>query len=95
MTDRLYDLVIETLRTKKAAIRCSEVVNLLESLGFRVSSGKSPGHKVYTHPGLAEFYSASFNCDHGKNPQIKSAYVTNILRVLNAHETALRATWRT
>lgn len=91
MTDKLYDRVVATFRVKKAAMRCSEATNLLESLGFIVNSGKSPGHKVYTHPSLVDFYSASFNCDHGKNPQIKSAYVTNILRVLSAHEAALRA----
>lgn len=91
MTDKWLDQAKDTLKAKKADMRCSEVIEILERLGFAVKSGKSPGHKVYSHTELPEFYTSSFNCNHGKNPQIKPAYITNILRVLGLHESALRA----
>ena len=91
MTSKHLDEAREVLRARKANLRCTEVISILESLGFVVSSGKAPGHRLFTHPGLKDFFSSSFNCDHGKNPQIKPAYVTNILKVLATHETALSA----
>jgi len=87
----LLDQTNASLHTSKAAKRCEEVVKLLEGLGFQVRDGKCPGHKIYTHPGLPDFRSGSFNCEHGKNPQIKLAYISNILRVLSEHDSALRA----
>lgn len=91
MPAKLYDQAIQNLRASKASMRCADASKLLESLGFQIRDGKAPGHKIYTHVGLADFHSSSFNCDHGKNPQIKPAYVTNILRVLAAHESALKS----
>lgn len=91
MPDSLLDQVIKTLTASKASMRCDEVVKLLKDLGFNVRDGKCPGHKIFTHPELQDFHSGSFNCDHGKNPQIKSAYISKILRVLSDNETALNA----
>lgn len=79
------------LQASRKSIRCHELVELLESLGFTVRDGKRGGHKVFTHPHLPAFHSASFNCGHGRNPEIKPAYIRNVLRVLDTHEDELRA----
>ena len=54
----------------------------LESLGFTVKDRGSAGHKTYAHSGLRDWPGGSFNCGHGRNPEILSSYVGNILRVL-------------
>ncbi len=82
--------VKEEFALKKNRLRCHEVIRLLASLGFEVRSGSSGGHKIFTHSGIRDFHSASFNCGHGKNPEIKPAYITNILKVITRYEDALR-----
>src|SRR5690625_5480057 len=52
----------QTLRTRKTTMRCQELVELLTRLGFIVRDGRRGGHKIFTHSGLPEFTSASFNC---------------------------------
>lgn len=86
---RLND-VEQRLRTNKRTIHCKEVCSLLESLGFAVRDGKRGGHKIFTHPNLNNFYSSSYNCGHGRNPEIKPAYITNILNILDTYDTELR-----
>lgn len=71
------------------ALRCKEVIAALESLGFEVRDTNRGGHKVYVHDELDNFYSSSFNCDHGKNPQIKPAYIKKIAKVLKHYEQEL------
>lgn len=90
MPSKQLDEAKQALVTRRASLRCGEVTDLLEQLGFVVRSGRA-GHKVYTHPRLKEFATSSYNCGHGKNPEVKSAYISSILRVLEAHDTALRA----
>ena len=51
-----------------------------------VETSKQGGHKIYVHDGLPEFKSASYNCGHGRNPEIKPAYIRNVLRILRQHE---------
>jgi len=80
----------QTLRTRKTTMRCQELVELLTRLGFIVRDGRRGGHKIFTHSGLPEFTSASFNCGHGRNPEIKPAYIQNILRIIEAHEDSLK-----
>ncbi len=77
------DDLIDDWRARKSSLRCSEVVGGLEALGFVVKAGKSPGHKTFSHPLLVDFRGGAFNCGHGKNPEILSAYVVNIIRILN------------
>jgi hypothetical protein len=62
------------LQQHKANLCCEDVKKLLLNLGFEVRDGKQGGHKIFVHSGLAAFQSASFNCGHGKNPEIKPAY---------------------
>ena len=81
----------KALREGKGKLRCSEVVEILEGLGFEVRDGRRGGHQVVFHLDLPNFHSASFNCGHGKNPEIKPSYVTNLLRILDLHEAAILA----
>lgn len=81
--------VIEELKSRKGNLRCEEAASLMRSLGFDVTAGKSPGHKIFTHAGLPAFYSGSFNCGHGRNPEIKPAYITKLIRILTMHQEGL------
>ncbi|MCH8537127.1 MAG: type II toxin-antitoxin system HicA family toxin [Alkalimonas sp.] len=72
-----------------SALRCKDVVQALESLGFEVRDGKRGGHKIFVHDRLQDFYSGSFNCDHGKNPQIKPGYIRNIRKILEQYSEEL------
>lgn len=81
---------LRTLGDSGATLRCGELRDLLVGLGFSVTDGKKAGHKVVTHIGLVDFHSTSYTCGHGKNPEIKRAYINNIRKVLQYHEVALR-----
>ena len=72
-------------------MRCSELTKLLISLGFEVKNGKRGGHKVFTHDGLPDFHASSYNCDHGKNPEIKRPYIKQVKKTLRQHESSIRA----
>lgn len=89
MTHSVVDDAIEELEQRKRSMRCRELVSTLEALGFDVRDGKLGGHKVYTHPHLEDFTSDSINCDHGRNPQVKPAYVAKVIRNLKQHKAAL------
>jgi len=54
-----------------------------------VRDGRKQGHKVVTHPGLPGFTSIGFTCGHGKNPEIKPAYVRKVAGMLRAYEAEL------
>ena len=76
---------IESLRSRKASVRCSEMKKLLESFGFSIKDGKRAGHKVFTHNGIAAFTTGSYDCGHGRNTTVKPAYVTSVTRLLELH----------
>jgi len=90
MPASLYDQAIAALEASKASMRCSELTSWLTALGFDVRDGKRGGHKVFFHDGLPAFQSSSYNCDHGRNPQIKRPYIVKILRVLREQESDLK-----
>ncbi len=71
------------------SMRCSEAKSLLSQLGFDVRDGKRGGHKVFVHQGLSNFRSGSLNCDHGKNPEIKSPYIKKIIKIIDQYEAGL------
>lgn len=83
------DDAIAELEQRKRSMRCSELVAVLEALGFEVRDGSRGGHKVYTHPYLKDFTSDGINCEHGRNPQIKPAYVAKAIRNLKRHKDEL------
>ena len=85
------DTVIQRLSEAKNAIRCSELTATLTELGFEVRDGKKQGHKVLVHDGLPSFFSDSFTCGHGKNPEIKPAYIAKIVKLLRRYDGELIA----
>lgn len=85
------DELIEDWGSRKAALRCEEIIAGLKSLGFDVRSGKTKGHKKYSHPSLPDFYGSSWNCGHGKNQTILPAYIVNIIKVLRKYREDLQS----
>jgi hypothetical protein len=71
-------------------MRCRELQKILESVGFEVRAGAKEGHKVVTHPGLENFYSASYSCGHGKDPEVKRNYVRSMLTLLKRYREDLQ-----
>ena len=84
------DDIIDDWGARKSSLRCGDVVAGLTTLGFVLKEGKSPGHKTFSHPKLRYFRGAAFNCGHGKNPEILSSYVVNLLRILKQLRDDLR-----
>lgn len=82
--------VIDALLAAKAATRCQDLIRQLEALGFEVRDGRKQGHRVVTHPRLDGFTSAGFTCGHGRNPEVKPAYVGQMVRLLRRYEMELR-----
>jgi hypothetical protein len=80
--------VISRLEEAKANIRCSELVSLLEGLGFVVKARKKQGHKTVTHPKIPTAMS-NFTCGHGKNPTVLPVYPIKIRRMLEEHSDQL------
>lgn len=81
--------IINQLQQHKSSLCCEDVKRLLTGLGFDVRDGKQGGHKVFVHQGLLSFHSGSFNCGHGKNPEIKPAYITKIIQILKQNQNEL------
>jgi hypothetical protein len=79
----------EQLEQAVTSLRCSDLVSILETLGFDVRAGKKSGHKVMTHPGVPGFTSQAFTCGHGKNPEIKPVYVRKVVATLRQFEPEL------
>ncbi len=88
MTARI-EAALSKLRSAGNSLRCSELIKTLEDLGFEVRDGRKAGHKIVTHPGLEGFYSASFSCGHGKDPQVKRPYIQQIRKVIETHKDEL------
>jgi hypothetical protein len=63
--------------------------NHLERLGFEVRAGKKEGHKIFVHQGIPGFFSGSYTCGHGRNPEIKPVYVTKVVKLLRRYEAEL------
>lgn len=85
-----FKAVVEALESQKASMRCQDMVKKLESLGFDVRDGRKQGHKIFAHQAIKDFYSASFTCGHGRNPEIKPAYITKIHHLLLRYEADIR-----
>jgi hypothetical protein len=61
----------------------------LESLVFYVRGGARGGHKLFFHDHIEDFTSGAYNCDHGRNPEIKRPYIKKVLAILRQYETEL------
>jgi len=87
-----YRDVVARLTAEVASTRCVDLVQMLESLGFRVTNRANGNHRVYYHPELSRistFTTANFDCGHGRNPEVKPQYVRNVLKVLRNYELEL------
>ncbi|WP_089725428.1 type II toxin-antitoxin system HicA family toxin [Candidatus Thiosymbion oneisti] len=84
-----FKAFLDTLESAKAAMRCRDMVDLLDGLGFEVRDGRKQGHKIVFHENIAGFFSASFTCGHGRNPEIKPAYVKQIRKLLLRYKSEL------
>lgn len=89
MSARQLEQAIQQLTGAGASVRCRELAGLLEGLGFTVRDGKRGGHKVFVHAGLADFKSGGYNCDHGRDPEIKRPYIKKVLQILRHYEAEL------
>lgn len=78
--------VIAILESSRTTIRCEELRTYLCQLGFEVRDGNQGGHKLFFHDGLRDFMSGSYNCGHGKNPEIKPIYIRKVIRILKQYE---------
>lgn len=81
--------LVKSWSLRKANISCKEVIETLIALGFEVRNGSRGGHKIFTHDQLPNFYSSSFDCGHGKNPVLKKAYISALIRTLRKYESEL------
>lgn len=86
MSYKLFDETVAALSAARRSIRCEELASHLRRLGFDVRDGKRGGHKLIFHDGIPDFTSASYNCGHGRNPEIKPAYVSNLLKLLEQYK---------
>jgi len=84
-----FKAFLDVLESAKAAMRCRDLVGILDGLGFEVRDGKKQGHKIIFHEAIPGFFSASFTCGHGRNPEIKPAYVSRIRKLLLRYESEI------
>lgn len=87
--EKIVDDCLRALKDAGASYRCSELVKILETLGFTVRDGRRGGHKVFVHVGLRGFHGGNFNCGHGKNPEVKPVYVRQVCRLIQEYRPEL------
>lgn len=83
------DDAIEFLKQRKKTLRCSELTQQLESLGFRVRDCKKIGHKQVTHANLPGFFGSSFSGGHGSDAQVKPGYIGKMIALLSTYRDEL------
>jgi len=84
-----FKAFLDTLESTKATMRCHDMVGILDGLGFEVRDGRKQGHKIVFHEGIPGFFSAGFTCGHGRNPEIKPAYVRQIRKLLLRYQSEI------
>jgi hypothetical protein len=84
-----YDSVIKKLRQSRANIACEELVRLLTKLGYQVREGRRGNHRVFTLAALPNWPGGNFDCGHGRNPPVLPAYITNVAKILEQHQTEI------
>lgn len=80
---------IAELADAKGNYRCSQMVRLLESLGFVVRRRRKPSHWLVMHPGLADFRGTGFACPHRGGAGMKRRYIDDIRKILMAWQDEL------
>lgn len=87
--EEVFQEAVDHFKKSKKSLRCSQVTKSLTELGFDVRDGRRGGHKIFVHDHLSGFTSSSYNCGHGKNPEIKPQYIVNIVKVLEENSDGL------
>ncbi len=84
----VYDQVLERLKNGRNNIRRSELMNLLQSLGFEVKHGATGNHHTVSHPGLGKFGFQGSNFDGGHNSDsiVKACYIRNMKNLLQNYK---------
>lgn len=83
---------LSLLASKRNSMRCDELKELLEDLGFVTKQMKVPNHYTYTHAELQKvgFTTGTFACEHGRNGRVKIGYISNVRRTLETYAEILR-----
>jgi len=85
-----YDEVLAHLTQRRHTTTCKELLKFLEGLGFIPRAGTRGNHYTYRHPKIAGFR-GNFDCGHGRNPDVLPAYISNVIDVLEEHESILKS----
>lgn len=88
--EQKFKEVVRILQETGASMRCDDLARILRGLGFTVRDGKRGGHKVFSHSSIPEFLGSGYNCGHGKNPEIKRAYIRKVVDVLDSYEDQIK-----
>lgn len=80
-----YDDVLRKLNERRYSLRCDELIDCLEDLGFVVEASSRGNHHTFTHPGIPDFHGSNFDCGHGKNPQLRAVYVGKVIKTIEKY----------
>jgi hypothetical protein len=81
------DDAIRKLRERRQTLRCKELIEMLEALGFIVKPAASGGHRTFTHPALSDFFGSGFNCGHNATKeQVRPGYLAKISMLLRKYQ---------
>lgn len=78
---------IDTLKAKEASTSCTDLISLLEGLGFQVRRRSSGNHHTLGHPGIPGFIGANFDGGHGK--VVKPCYVQAMRKLIKKYQTEI------
>ena len=85
-----YDELEKLFSNAGNKTRCTDLINWLESAGFKLKKGKRGNHYTFTHDGIDGFTTSDFDCGHGKNSEVKKPFITKILNhVIKQYKTEL------
>lgn len=70
------------------AVRCRDMLSLLEDLGFIVKNRGNAGHKIFYHPRFSGL-EGGFDCGHNEHLEIKKCYKNNILKIIEENDELL------
>jgi hypothetical protein len=85
----IIDEALAFLEQRKKSMRCSDLEQVLKSLGFEVGDCRRAGHKKIKHSGIAGFFGSSFDGGHKADSEIKFCYVAGVIRLIKQYRVEL------
>lgn len=88
---------IDSLERRVKSVACNGrkgLLLILQDLGFSDKEGKTPGHRLFTHPklsNLTDYTTHSVDCGHKPNREMKFQYVKDTIKVLRKYQAELEA----